>query len=256
MALGHSGLSGSNSALVSKLISDDSPLFNFPSYGTVTGLFEAPGCTDFSIPQVYAGPFTLSGVGTGAATNWWVASAGRVGFATLETGTTSTGVFAVYTQPDTMILGNGTARFRADINIPTASNGTDTFSVRVGFNDTANSAGDGVDGVFFRYTHSVNSGNWVCVTRSNSVETAANTAIAGVAGAGIYTSLEIEVNADASSVDFRINGANVATVTTNIPTGAGRGTGVAAHIIKSLGTTNRTIVLDLIGFRVDRSVAV
>jgi hypothetical protein len=94
----------------------------------------------------------------------------------------------------------------------------------------------------------VNSGNWVCVCRSNSVETTSNTSTA--IDTSNYQALEIEVNASASSASFYINGASVATIATNIPSGATRATGICpVWITKSAGTTTRAVAIDLVEVR-------
>ena len=57
--------------------------------------------------------------------------------------------------------------------------------------------------------------------------------------------MNLNVYADGSRVDFTISGTTQA-VTTNIPTAAGRETGIMANLVKSVGTTARTMLLDYI----------
>jgi hypothetical protein len=52
------------------------------------------------------------------------------------------------------------------------------------------------------------------------------------------------VNAAANQVVFKVNGTTVATHTTNIPSGSGRETGFGWLLIKSVGTTARTVDVD------------
>jgi hypothetical protein len=94
---------------------------------------------------------------------------------------------------------------------------------------------ESVDGVFFRYTHSVNGGKWQAVCRSNNVETAEDTGIIVIAASQTYK-LEVDVNATGTSAAFRINGTLTNTITTNIPTGAGRETGFGHMVLRSVGT--------------------
>jgi hypothetical protein len=95
-----------------------------------------------------------------------------------------------------------------------------------------------VDGAWFRYTHSVNGGRFEAVTRSNSVETVADTGIT-VAASTTYR-LEVRANAAGTSVEFRINGGLVATITANIPTAVGRETGFAVLALRTAGTAALT----------------
>ena len=131
-------------------------------------------------------------------------------------------------------LGNGVARAAARFRIITLSDAVNTFALRCGFIDSI--TGEPVDGAYFRYTDSVNGGRFQAVTRSNNVETVADTGIA--AALGTTFKLEIEANANATSIAFRINGAQVATITTTIPKGAGRETGYGMSAICSLGTAS------------------
>lgn len=123
-------------------------------------------------------------------------------------------------------LGFGQAKmvavFAPAVNLP---DGTNTGFIRSGFLDSA-SATESVDAVMFRST---NGGNYFAVCRSNNIETATDTGVAPVLGT--YVTCGIIVNASATSVVFQINGSTVATITTNIPTGAGRqvGHGVTIH---------------------------
>lgn len=189
--------------------------------------------------------------GSGASIVWTAAESGRVGIATLGTGTTTTGKAALGQLASgnigTIVLGAGEAWLENIVRVPTVSDATETFYVRAGFMDAASGA-DSTDGVYFRYTHSVNTGKWECITRSNSVETATDSGVTVVAGTW-YKLLAI-VNAAGTSVSFYIatgtaaHGAAVQTHTTNIPTTTARATGYGVTILKSAGTTSRTFDVD------------
>jgi hypothetical protein len=198
------------------------------------------------------GDFVTSTSGTGASgvigSN---PSAGvttsNFGWLNLTTGSTNTGRAALSwpnNAGNTLSFGAGEIFIEGLVSIDTLSDGTETFTVRLGFGDDRD--GDGTDGIFFRYTHSVNSGKFECVTRSNSVETAADSGQT-VAARTNYR-LGILVNAAGTSVGFYINGTLVATNTTNIPTGTSRGSNLMWQIKKSAGTTSREIDIDYIEF--------
>jgi hypothetical protein len=62
--------------------------------------------------------------------------------------------------------------------------------------------------------------------------------------AGSYITLGVEVSANGAEALFFVNGVNVATITTNIPTGTGRGTAITYRMNKTAGTTNREAYVD------------
>lgn len=245
-----------NGGAVNGLVQSYDPLYTFPSYGTIT---TSAGVCDFiNTGSGSLFPFTSSVSGTGATASNWVPNAvsNRIGIASIDTGTTTGGYAYVYGMNVAVVPGTGILRFRADLNIPTASDGTDTFTVRSGFCDGLNSGVNGQDGAFFRYTHSVNGGRWECVNRANSVENAVDSGVSAIAGAGVYQTLEIQINASATSALYYINGSLVATNSTNVPSGVGRDVGLGTGITKSAGTTNRSIYLDLMGYHYERSAAI
>lgn len=205
-----------------------------------------------------SGPFGFEAalVGAGAAISPAQATnVGRYGRMILNTGTTATGSAGVIggggstaVYQDAILLGSDLMELLWVVKTGSAlSDGTETYQVSAGFTDGAGAATLGIDAVAFRYTHSENAGNWVAYTRSNSVESVINTAVA-VATSTIYELLA-KVNAAGTSVEFFINGTSVGTISTNIPTTANRQTAVGANLVKSLGTTSR-------GFELERCVLV
>lgn len=187
--------------------------------------------------------------GTGASVTGGTAPAGRIGVTEITTGTTTTGRSAVQSTVTAVLLGGGRHRYRIDANVPTASDGTDTFTVHLGYFDNLGS--EPTDGVCFRYTHGTNSSRWECVTRSNGSETATDSGVG--LSAGTFRVFEIEANAAGTSVAFYIDGVLKATHTENIPTGSGREMGFGARILKSAGTTSRSVQLDLIAWSFEPS---
>lgn len=176
--------------------------------------------------------------GTGAANSSVATPAGRIGIVSAATGTTATGRAGFITGVSAIRLGQGLCRCAIGARIPTASDGTNTFSVRFGFIDSGSA--ESTDGVFFRYSHSVNGGNWQCVTRNNSSETAINTSLTPTT----WRDFRIEIAEDGSSAEFFSGGTSLGTISTNIPIASGRETGFGAVITKSLGTASRTLELD------------
>jgi hypothetical protein len=131
------------------------------------------------------------------------------------------------------------------------SDGTDTYTAYAGFNDVTN--GDGTDGAYFRYTHGTNGGRWEAVTRSNSVETAADTGVA--ADAGTYHIFKIIANAAGTQIDFYIDGVLKNSITTNIPSDAARLTNNTYVIKKTAGSTSRSLYMDFASYIATRTTA-
>ena len=175
--------------------------------------------------------FQQSGTGAGVAARTGLADGG-IGWVDFNLGTVATNRVACSVAQNTILLGQGRAGFACRISQRVLSDATNSYSERFGFIDSV--TGESTDGAFFRYTHSVNGGRFQAVTRSNSVETAVDTGIT-VAGVTSYK-LEVVVNAGGSSAEFFVNGASVATITTNIPTAAGRETGCGLMLLRSVGT--------------------
>lgn len=141
----------------------------------------------------------------------------------------------------TRLDNGGTWKGEWSVRTPSAlSDGTDTYSLRVGFIDSVSV--ESTDGVFFRYTHSANSGRWQFVTRANGVETITDTGIT-VAVSTNYR-LQIQVQPDGLKAFAVIDGVNVASSATNIPIGAGRETGFGAMLLKTAGAAARTFFTD------------
>lgn len=180
--------------------------------------------------------------GTGAAATYVAPQSGRFGVVRGDLGTTTTGRVRVSTV-DTAGLTAGFAQlsFDSSMALNTLSTTAERYSCRLGFIDSG--TGESTDGMFFRYDSEVNGGEWECVCRAAGVETAVDSNILPVAGT--YYLFEIIANAAGTSVVFKINGTTVATITTNIPTGANAfGWGVMA--LKSAGTTaTSSFLIDL-----------
>lgn len=216
----------------------------FRSYGTLT---QFSLWSDMINTVQGLAPFTATAQ-NGGASQLGSAIAGRFGISRQSTGATASGSVTYTAAATSVVFGSGIVRFRTDVILSNTSSATDTFAVRLGFNDSAAATpGDAVDGVYFRYTNAVNAGKWQCVARSNSVESALDSTISASATTASMQSFEIQVDATGATASFYINGSNVANVTASIPTGIARATGINCHISKSVGTTARTIDYDCLG---------
>jgi hypothetical protein len=198
--------------------------------------------------------WTINSGSGGTPTNDTADAENHPGIITLSTGTSTSGRsgFNANGGAEAIRFGAGKGRFGCVLKLPTLSDGTNTYTVRMGWSDSL--AGDPTDGVFLRYTNGVNSGKWQLVARSNSVESTQDT---GITADTSWHTYEIEVNAAGNSAQAIIDGSNAGSpVTTNIPTGAGRETNIQGpYIVKSAGGTARTISIDAFWFMHEFSTA-
>lgn len=197
--------------------------FNGISTSQPTGVFGFQGSTN----------------GTGASTGGITTpDASSIGVTSLQAGTTTTGRAGFTAGSASVRLGGGTLVLTFRFQMPVLLDGTETGAIYIGFIDSGSAAP--TDGAYLYWDNTQT--NFRYRTRNNSVETDTDSGLAPAAAT--WYILRIEVNAAATSVTFTINGANSQSNATNIPTGAGRETGIGASILKSAGTTNRQVYLD------------
>lgn len=184
--------------------------------------------------------FTALTSGTAAAvTSLAIPDNTGIGVYTAITGTTTTGRAALLSYPS-LCFGSGALIWEARIQIPTLSDGTETFTVRAGLLDSPTTQ---TNAAYFSYTHGTNSGKFQCITSDNGTPTTADSGITVVAGT--WYRLRIEVNAAGTSAAFFINSASAAaTNSANIPTGAAKPFAGGFGIVKSAGTTSRSLYAD------------
>jgi hypothetical protein len=145
----------------------------------------------------------------------------------------------------TIVLGGSTVRYEMKVAIPTLSDGTQSFIIRIGLHNATTSTAP-TNGVFFEYDQA-NSANWRIRCAQNNTYTTTTTSTA--VGTG-WTLLACEINAAGTSAEFFVNGVSIGTVTTNIPTTTTYPVSPTLQIIKTLGTTSRVYYVDWFRLRV------
>lgn len=124
-------------------------------------------------------------------------------------------------QAGPIVPGGGAITMSWIAQMSSLSGGGNTFRYDIGFCDVltvSNSLRTYVNGMFFTYTDTVNSGNWQIICTNASVSTTVNTTVAATTS---FTTFTIQVNAAGTSVSFFINNVLVGSaITTNIPTTA------------------------------------
>ena len=127
------------------------------------------------------------------------------------------------------------------------SDGTDTYVVEFGLSNASAANTTITDGVWWRYTHSENSGKWTINTMNNTSPEVVNTNSTADTNWHVFTFV---INSDATSVSFYIDGSEVANspVTVDIPAST-RVIGPFFRILKSAGTTDRFLLMDSFYFQ-------
>lgn len=116
-----------------------------------------------------------------------------------------------------IVVGGGQISINWVINLLALSAGGNTYDTWIGLGNGLASLPptEPSDGIYFRYTDSVNGGRWQIATASGSVYTKQDS---GVAASTNWVNLGIVVNAAGTSVSYFIDGVPVSTaITTNIP---------------------------------------
>jgi hypothetical protein len=191
--------------------------------------------------DVYEGGILQLVSGTGAAVGNIGPGSGAAnhpGILQLFTGSTTTGKASVVGSRSTISTTKGPIHFGVVFALSDVSDGTNRFMVRSGFGDFLETTG-ARDGVFFRYIDTENGGEWQGITRYSNTETVVDTNVAADTSWHTY---EFEVNDDATSVEFFIDGVSVGTSSTNIPTDDYAF--CPATIRETLGTAGRSLYLD------------
>lgn len=175
------------------------------------------------------------------------------GVVKLTTGSTSTGRGSIYQCLDSILLGQGASfEFEARLYLSNLSTDSDEYVVHFGLMDGADGGSEPVDSVAFAYRGSSDGDFWTLQTRSNDSETKTITATEPSTSA--FSVFKIVVAADGSSAEFFIDKVSKGVHTTNIPTGAGRQTGIGLRIAKTVGTSERTILVDWVRIRISGAV--
>jgi hypothetical protein len=164
---------------------------------------------------------------------------------TLVTGTTTTGRAAL-----SLTAGNSLQRQLiwnyqicvVTLAVSALSDDTDTYVLRFGFLN--NAAAESSYGMYFRYTHSVDGGNWQAVCTNANVSTTVNLGFGPtVRGVGaVYQKIMVK-RIGVSEVEFWIDGVLLTTITTNVPiyNNLAANAPWSIYMQKETGTTSRAV---------------
>ncbi len=175
-----------------------------------------------------------SGVGLGG---------GPWGQSGISTSSSATGRGSIGASSNAMVRSTSSTylRFAATLSVDVLSDGTNTYNLRCGWMDNSNPLGDPTNGVFFRCTDAVNSGNWQLVCRKSGSETSLNTNVGPVTSGSPAQSLIIAISPNGAAAEGYIDGVSIGVITTNVPNTANMG--YYTQIEKTAGTSARTLSL-------------
>jgi hypothetical protein len=148
---------------------------------------------------------------------------------------------------------NGRIKFLAYLKTPSAvSDGTNRYSINCGLTRTALSYAP-TDCIMWRYVDNVNGGRWQLTCRSGGAESTSDAGGSAVV-ANTWYRLEIDINSGSTSVTGYVDGtaATGGAISTNIPLSDFF---FGMCIVKSLGTSDRAIVADGMGWLQNMSSA-
>jgi hypothetical protein len=204
-----------------------------------------PYAKPYIFEEFYNGPGPILSCpnGGGAIEN---ALPGHPGIESVNTGTGGPGtVKYLGTQQYALVWGDGIDTTEWEIMIPTLSDGTNTFTVECGTQTYEQLLPyDPNYGIYFKYRHDINGGNWTAGSNDNSnppYPWHVDTGIPVVAGQ--WYRLTLVMNANATSASYYIDGVLVATITTHLPP-AGAISGFMCAIRAELGNTSRSVWVD------------
>ena len=225
----------------------------WPNQGPAMGLTEF---SDFLGGTV--GPFTSTASGTGAsvqASTYLVNTTERpVGVMQGDSGTTATGRATLGNAGSGDLVPTlGAALSVTRLAVETTVSATETFQVISGFADSA--GGTFTDGVAWNNRLNVTTPEWSQDRLANGTATRSNTG--SPTPDNNYIWLVVFVNPAWTRADFIYSTDSIAftkagSPTTGLPGNTQNTSWVAFSIIKSLGTTQRNVSLDLAGYRVDQ----
>lgn len=209
--------------------------------------YEAVTTSDF-VAAATEGGFASTVSGTGAA-NTVTAVDGHPGVLSCSAGTTATGSAFTSTAAAALYSDGGVLRVDALVKFATLSDASQEYSAVAGFGDTATTH-DQVDGAYIYYDRANDGTNFFIATAKGSTRTEVDTGLAVVAD----TWYNLTVVLEGSAAYFYINDVAVGTITTNVPDAVANAFGIVAGILKSVGTTARTLEVDYINAKVTPAI--
>lgn len=169
------------------------------------------------------------------------AEPGCVGVYQAKLNTTAGAAVTLYTPRALGTVGDGELRVYGRFRAPTLPDGTENFIYGIGIGSVASFAA--THGAWLLFDRSVSTTNWLSRCRNGGTTTTNDTGVAAVTS---HKRLEVIVNADRTSVAFKIGGTSITPITTNIPPGS-TSLYVMFRVERVAGSTDRQVNVDKLG---------
>jgi hypothetical protein len=196
------------------------------------------------------GFIAFSAVGTGATTTTSDANtaSGALGIIRLITGTTATGYVTLRNGlGQSFYSGNGKIQIEYKINLPTLSNATNGYIVRMGLGDQ--NGGDFIDGAYFEYLQTT-SADWYYCRAANSARTKTTTGVP--VETTNYHNFKIVISEDGATITYYIDGVQRGQyATVSDLQGVARAYSPYLQIISTLSTAEKIMHIDWFKVRYD-----
>jgi hypothetical protein len=149
---------------------------------------------------------------------------------------------------DAYLFGGGEYELNCICKIPTLSVAGQVLTIKIGYDTSVSNPVD-TTGIWFKYTHTLNSGMWTINTEQSGVQTSANTSSTVDTDWHKYT---IIVNAAGTSVSFFIDDVEVTNspITTNIPVTTGQECGIKFTVDNGAGSNLRGLFIDYVDHQI------
>lgn len=219
------------------------------TYDAITNLTAMPASLNYGFTLIdhFLGGSTAFEMGWAANNNGGASGSansvsGHYGLGNVNTSSSTTGQALIRLASSNIYPGVDAMSFFFEAQVPTLSDGTDTFTVDFGIADIVTAASTIADGIYLTYTHGTNSGKWVINCTKDSATTSTNTNSTVDTNFHIY---EIRTNAAWTSISFYLDGAQIGSaITTNIPNASGDLMQPYFRITKSAGSNQRQFYVD------------
>lgn len=232
------------------------PVASQPAFSDISGQTSGPQISqafyptnrceiyeDFLSGSANVGEFTGSANSGSISVNFNIVDGNHPGNIQLQTGASTSSAPSINSNDGMWLFGGGVTTFETLVYLNFLSGSPDTYSLRIGYSNQINGTSP-TEGLWFQYTDTVNSGQWVLTSVAGGVTTSTSSAVAPTATA--WNKLKIVTNAAGTLATFFVNGTSIGTVA-GLPTVVATDEfGIQVCIIKTAGTSSRNMAIDYI----------
>lgn len=202
--------------------------------------------TDFMLTSAMTYHYAFAGAGPGISTvntfNSPTSGMRAFGVLAINSGTDQNSRAVFYTGDDDYTTGYAQLDYTTRVRFASVMSSPERWRAYFGFIDMVTLAGEPNDGIFFQTDYTVSTTNWLLRTRNNGAVTTVITTVA--ISSSNFQKLAFTINSAGTSVTGFIDGVNIGSISTNIPTGAGRQFTGGVKLEKTMGNTPAIAYID------------